>query len=392
MPNNQLALLVGNGLSITANPELSIPSLTRDISERFAKIDPKREAPDRVLARLAKRARETGDPYKDFEAMIGPLDQQRESLDDLKQLSELVGETSRPVRQAITTIDTFVKSLRRLGVGHALDIIASKSVAHALHLYKVEKFINSAVSVADGSAVAIGNLNYDALVMAALCRTFPDDFCDMAWGYKNGDFDLHGDGGEYCGALLRTEANQFPLGKTVRLVHLHGSLAWLRDPKTGLVYRFSIEDLRNSDHWAAWRDGSTEWEPQVVLTNQSAKNGVVQNEPFKLAYDVFYERLLNADRWLIAGYSFRDECVNDLLVDAWRNRDSCPEILVITLGKELKRTEILEAIGYDTLAGDPTTDDFLHVCRHGIEAAPTCPTWKRWGAFGGGSTTIQATA
>src|SRR5450759_539844 len=103
MPNKQLALLVGNGLSITANRELSIPSLTRDISERFAKIDPKREAPDRVLARLAKRARETGDPYKDFEAMIGPLDQQRESLDDLKQLSELVGETSRPVRQAITT-------------------------------------------------------------------------------------------------------------------------------------------------------------------------------------------------------------------------------------------------------------------------------------------------
>ena len=119
-----------------------------------------------------------------------------------------------------------------------------------------------------------------------------------------------------------------------------------------------------------------------MLTNQSAKSDVVQNAPFELAYDVFYQRLLTADRWLIAGYSFRDECVNDMLADAWRNRETVPEIMVVTLGDELQRSQILEALDYDQFAGDPETDDFLHLCRHGIEAAPSCETWATWQRFG----------
>lgn len=371
-----MAVLLGNGVSIAANPELFIPKLTEAIRERFEQIDPKREAPDRVLARLAKRGRETGDPYRDFEAMIGPLDQQSDSLHDLQELAELVGTESNAVRSAIRTIDTFVKGLRRLGVGHALDIIAVRSIAHWLRRDPVEVFLSSTVNAVTGR-ITVGNLNYDLLGMAALIEAAGSDFCDMTWGYKRGMFDLLGNGTEVEGGLLRTSRGDFPMSRRVQLVHPHGSLTWLRNPQNGKVYRFDVEDLRMLNLWAEWRDGNTEWEPQVVLTNQSAKSDLVKREPFKLAYDVLYDRLVKADHWLIAGYSFRDECVNEMLAKAWDARGSVPAVLVVTMGNDLTENEVLDAIGFNVEV-DPLPDVFLNVCRCGVSKAPSCQVWADW--------------
>ncbi len=373
----QLALLMGNGVSIAANKDLFIPTLTREIRERFENIDPAREAPDRVLARLAARGKETGDPYKDFEAMIGPLDQQGENLRDLKELAELVGQESKAVRNALTTIESFVSGLRRLGVGHALDIIASKSVAHFDQRVIVEDFLAAALGVVDGR-ITIGNLNYDSLGMAGLINVAGSQMCDMVYGYNPREFDILGNGVEIVGARMRTSVGDFPANRRIRLVHPHGSLTWLRNPETGRVYRFDIGDLRNLDYWAAWRDGKTEWQPQVVLTNQSAKSSVVASQPFSLAYDVLYNRLVTADRWLIAGYSFRDECVNDLLASAWDDREDVPDVMVVTYGDGLTEEDILTGIGFNAFT-DPTPDVFLNVCRCGIADAVKCPSWHRWG-------------
>lgn len=379
--NDNLAALVGNGLSIAFNRDLAIPNLTSEISARFKTVDPKREAPDRVLARLAARARETGDPHKDFEALIGPLDQQSENLKDLRDLAELVGRESKPVARAIRTVDDFVKVLQRLGKGDALDIIQEGSYAggnEPVHI--IENFIRAVTETATGK-VAIGNLNYDSLALAGLCRVEPTGgFCDMAWGYRTHEFDLMRDGFPIIGAELRTDSSTFPHGRRVRLLHLHGSLTWLRKPDTSDVYRFQIDDLRTLDYWGGWRDGKTEWSPEVVLTNQSAKSQVVAKPPFDLAYDVFYESLVTADRWLIAGYSFRDECVNDLLARAWRNRgEYVPEVLVVTYGKELQRDDVLDAIGWNPESGtDVDNDNWLHICRHGVQDAPACKTWQKW--------------
>ena len=315
-PNISLAVLLGNGVSIAANNELFIPTLTKEIRERFEKIDPKREAPDRVLARLAERGRQSGDPFKDFEAMIGPLDQQADNLHDLRELAELVGTESKPVRNALTTVETFIESLRRLGAGHALDIIAAKSIASYDRREVVEAFLSATIDSV-GGRITIGNLNYDALALASILGPYQQQVCNMAWGYKSQLFDLLGNRINIAGYMLRTSTNDFPFDRRIRLVHPHGSLTWLRDPETGQDWSFSVEDLRMQDFWAAWRDGKTNWEPQVVLTNQSAKSELVKRAPFNLAYDVLYDRLVKAERWLIAGYSFRDECVNALLQRAW---------------------------------------------------------------------------
>lgn len=57
------------------------------------------------------------------------------------------------------------------------------------------------------------------------------------------------------------------LPRRTRLIHLHGSLTWLRNPQTGKVYRFRIEELRAINYWHAWRDGGTKWE-RGGLTNR----------------------------------------------------------------------------------------------------------------------------
>jgi hypothetical protein len=373
--NNELAVLLGNGVSIAANNDLFIPTLTREIRERFEKSEAGGEAPDRVLARLAHRGRETGDPYKDFEAMIGPLDQQKDNLHDLRELAELVAGESRALGRAITTIETFVQSLRRLGVGHALDIIASRSVAHYDQRRVVENFLRDVVYAVDGP-VTVGNLNYDSLARAGLINVAGSQMCDMVWGYSPRKFDIMDDGFPIEGARMRTSLSDFP-SRRIRLVHPHGSLTWLRNPETGRVYRFDIGDLRDVDYWSAWRDGKTEWEPQVVLTNQSAKSDVVARAPFNLAYEVLAERLKTADRWLIAGYSFRDECVNQMLARVWAARKEAPNVMVVTHGDGLTEDVVLEALGYHDFV-DPEVEEFLTICRCGVEHASACGQWSGW--------------
>lgn len=375
-PPTKLFVLTGNGLSIAANPELRLDKLTDEIRRRFEKIDPSHEAPDRVLARLAARGSDTGDPYRDFEAMIGPLDQQKENLSDLAEVAELVGQESKVVRSAIRTVTSFLSSLRRLGAGHACEIIAQRSVATLDRRPAVENFLEKAVFSVEGS-VCVGNLNYDSLAMASLLDAAGSQMCDMVRGYGFESFDLLGDGTEIVGSPMRPSVNDFPFDRRIKLVHPHGSLTWLKHPTTGKVYRFDIGDLRDLDFWAAWRDGKTEWEPQVVLTNQSAKSDLVTTQPFKLAYDVLYQHLLTADRWLIAGYSFRDECVNALLAKAWAAREEVPSVLVVTVGEAPTSVDVQDAVGFNPFT-DPLPEAWLQICRCGIASAPNCARWHDW--------------
>lgn len=106
---------------------------------------------------------------------------------------------------------------------------------------------------------------------------------------------------------------------------------------------------------------------------------LVTNPPFSLAYETLLESLITSDRWLIAGYSFRDECVNDLLAEAWDARSDVPEVMIVTHGEELTEKTVTDALAWNW-ATDPLPDTFLHFCRHGIQAAPTHKAWIKWNA------------
>lgn len=352
------------------------------------------------------RGADTGDPRRDFEAMIGPLDQRRADFADLRELVDIIAEEVQTVKKAIDTVDGFVAVLRRHGVGHTLNVIAERSRADVEHRQKIDDFISAIVDASDGTGITIGNLSYDCLVMASLIDQYSDRLCDMADGRYTKRIDVRGVEGSLGSVArpIRTDVHDFPSRsfRDIRLLHLHGSLTWLRDPNTGIVYRFPVEALRDEldiledgtfttrpSHWERWRLGASKWEPQVVLTNQSAKSDVVAKEPFKLGYDVLYEDLVNSDRWAIAGYSFRDGCVNELLKKAWDNRSTAPMVLVVTMGDGLSENEVLEALGWN-LFTDPLPAVFLRFHRDGVESAPTSDAWVDWSGFGSVSAAVGA--
>lgn len=407
-PSKSIAAVLGNGVSITAEPTLAIPSLTAEISKRYNQFTGAHysDPVQRVLARLAQRGADTGDPRSDFEAMIGPLDQRREDFADLRELVDIIADEVQSVKRAFYEVDNFVAVLRRHGVGHALDVIASRSRADYEHRQRIDDFIAAIVDASDRSGVTFGNLSYDLLVMASLIDQYEHRLCDMADGRSIKPVNLknEADALPAIARPLRTQKSDFlPLGlRNVRLLHLHGSLTWLRDPETGIVYRFPVEALRETlelredatfvtmpSHWERWRTGASEWEPQVVLTNQSAKSDVVAREPFSLGYDVLYDDLLRADRWIIAGYSFRDECVNDLLKRAYAARETAPMVLVVTKGDGITQDEVLDALGWNFWT-DPAADVFLRFHRDGVESAPSSDVWAEWVSFGSGSSAMGA--
>lgn len=78
------------------------------------------------------------------------------------------------------------------------------------------------------------------------------------------------------------------------------------------------------------------------------------NPPFSLSYETLLESLITSDRWLIAGYSFRDECVNDLLAEAWDARSDVPEVMIVTHGEELTEKTVTDALAWNW-----ATDPFL---------------------------------
>ena len=89
------------------------------------------------------------------------------------------------------------------------------------------------------------------------------------------------------------------------------------------------------------------------------------------------------DTQLIAGYSFRDACVKDILAQVWTHRkNNPPEILVVAYGNEPTFQEISAAIGGGNRSVAAPTRANLRVCRHGIAAAPNCSTWANWEGAG----------
>jgi hypothetical protein len=87
----------------------------------------------------------------------------------------------------------------------------------------------------------------------------------------------------------------------------------------------------------------------VVLTDRKPQATIAP--PFSLAYRVFRDRLIGADRWLIIGYGLGDEPVNDAFKAARHTRARLglpePRVMVVDLRDDADRfrSEALERLG-----------------------------------------------
>jgi SIR2-like domain len=372
--NHSIAALLGNGVSIAYNPELQLGRINDEICRR---LNEEASAGGTEQIQLLQRAASkinTGDPTADFEALLGPFGQYREGIELVLHIARLTGDNSL-LQNALQLSADYMESIRRAGVGHALEVIAQQSRATVTGNAEVRDLVDALVAAMGVGRLTIGNLNYDSLVMAALSNAWASEFCDLTDGRLDDVVVDVVPGAAMVGRPLR-QGPSFPMNRPIRLLHLHGSLTWLREPgPNGRVFRFDAAGMRSSNYWKAYRDGTTDWTPEVVLTTQVSKSIEVTKYPFSLAYESFFDRLVVADRWFIGGYSFRDQCVNEMLARAWRARKDVPQIYVVTLGKEPRRRDVLSAIGWVDWS-DPDPDDFLIINRSGIQSALRSSDWK----------------
>ena len=374
--NRRIAALIGNGMSIAHNRDLMLGSINEEILNRLNTAAGSAVNPVAYLQELSSQLGQTGDASVDFEAICGPLEQMSDALTLLQKFLDADPDPVKKMAMRLTRQE--IGRIHRQGVGHVLEVIAERSIASYDAGTTVSDFMKDLVAASDGGRITIGNLNYDSLLLADLSRNWGPDSCDMTAGYRPTEQIEVVPGHYLTGRPLRDWAN-FPGDRQIRLLHLHGSLAWLREPGTGRVLRFEMEDLRSAEYWESWRTGTTAWKPVVVLTNQARKSATVAANPFKLGYDTFYNELLTAYRWTIVGYSFRDECVNDVLARAWAaRRGNPPSVLVVTKGTDPSVPVILRALGYDSSIGDPRFPRWLHVTRDGIGDVSASRAWGIW--------------
>ncbi|WP_151526252.1 SIR2 family protein [Serinicoccus kebangsaanensis] len=376
MSSTNIAAVCGNGVSIAFNPDLALSSINTELRARLNENYGEGEAPAQVLVDLADTVANDDDPNLDFEALLGPLDQMWNALGVLRRYANVVGPRDRVTAEHLVGSYEFLRKARRTGISHALDIIAERSVAHFDDRLPLRPFVEALFdATGDFGNLTVGNLNYDNILQACFLDRYKGQVCDLASGANrmlaSSLTEASGSSNIPC-FQLRDELD-FPRYRRIRLLPLHGSLNWAYSPKDHITVKFDIGTMRAADFWKSWRNGETDLEPKVVLTNQPTKSKVVLEHPFSLAYQGLREALLTSDHWVIAGYSFRDACVNQLLADVIEQRGHLkyPKILVVTHGNDLSEMQVKTALGV-TLLHDVIFD------RESVIGVQDRRAWGRW--------------
>ncbi|MCK6210832.1 SIR2 family protein [Georgenia sp. EYE_87] len=378
MSDDDVAVLVGNGLSIAFNPALSLREITQEVLDRFE--DEDENGSDVVVAmqEIAERALPGGATADhDFEVLVGAFGAERTTLSHLERLATLVKPTDQDLLEAIGVVAEFAEAIRDRGLSHVLEVIFERSQAERHRSRNLIAFTQSLTQDFTGR-VTIGNLNYDTLLLSALLDVCQRELADLGHGYRTVKVTSSEDDETTDVPALRESANDFPSNRRVRLLHLHGSLTYWANRSTKVYAKLSTEFLREHDQWVAVRENRTNVRPVVVLANQRDKSEHVSEFPFSVAYEMFAEGLHNSNNWLIVGYSFRDVCVNDMLRLEFSERtaNDKPDVLVVTFGDQPTRKEIERALGWGV--EDGSSAHWLAINREGANGIQATEDWRNF--------------
>lgn len=365
------AVLVGNGLSVAINPELNLRTITEELVGRIG--DATADGSDVVAAmkEIAERALPEGAKSdSDFEILVGAFGAESRTLTYLHELASLVSPQDEDLRRAIKQVSEFAERVKDEGLSHVLEVIFERSQGWSEGTPKLHEFVAAITTAFDGK-IAIGNLNYDTLLLSALLTVLErSEIADMGHGYRTATI-VAGDQ-KISVPRLRASKSEFPNNR-VRLLHLHGSLTYWSNMEKTVFAKIDTSNLSHFDQWGAIRDRTTNVRPVVVLANQRDKSAHVAEFPFSLAYEVFEEGLSISSHWLIVGYSFRDICVNDLLRKEFSNRADKPSVLVVTYGDQPSDREVERAFGWGVEDGD--SKSWLTVNRGGAVEMKDSQEW-----------------
>lgn len=366
-------VLVGNGLSIAFNPHLNLRAITAEMVERIAAASDGGSDVVRAMKEIAERALPTGVTSEDdFEILVGAFGAESRNMSELQRLAELTRPQDRKLRKALRRVSRFAESVRENGLSHVLEVIFERSHAYDEDASDLQSFVREVVGAFDGH-VAFANLNYDTLLLSALLSVCQDDVADMGHGWRKVEVTIDGDRRVQVPAL-RQGASDFPNGRRIKLLHLHGSITYWSNAAKTIFAKLSRSFLEAHDQWDAVRKQETNIRPVVVLANQRDKSAHVREFPFSLAYELFQTSLEGSDHWLIVGYSFKDEPVNEKLRDEFLGRDEKPRVLVVTFGDQPSTTEVERALGWGQ--EDGPSSDWLTINRDGANGVQVTDDWE----------------
>lgn len=367
-----LAVLVGNGLSMAFNPELGLRDITQAMLARIESEVDEGNAATAAMKAVAEHALPTGvTSDSDFEILVGAFGTEQKTLSFLSQLAAALDPSDTDLTEAIAKTVAFAERVRDMGISHVLEVIFERSYARSDLSTGLYIFLKSVMEGFDGR-ITFGNLNYDTLLLAGLLEVGKEDLADLGHGYRQVIVTTES-GPHHVPALRRVP--DFPTNRRVCLLQLHGSLTFWAHRESDIFMKLDTDFLRTESVWRQVRDGGVEVRPVVVLANQQDKSAHVEEYPFSLAYSVFRDQLSRSERWLVVGYSFRDACVNQMLQDEFLRRDagSKPQLLVVTLGDVPTVDEVEKALGWG--AEDGSSSDWLSISRNGAEAMSQSPEW-----------------
>jgi len=370
-----LAVLVGNGLSIAFNPDLNLRVITEEMTTRISAESSDGSDVVAAMKEIAERALPSGaSSDSDFEVLVGAFGAEGRTLGYLQRLAQLVSPQDEDLKDSIQRVADFAEEVRDSGISHVLQVISSRSYGDWAGAERLHKLVTQIVSTFKGRVV-FGNLNYDTLLLSALIATSQDMLADMASGWQKVSI-VDDDGTTKLWPALRTTASDWPNDRRVRLLHLHGSLTYWGNRERTTFAKLDAEYLRLPDQWEAVRNNATALRPAIVLAKQNDKSIQVLEYPFSLAYELFGTGLKDADHWLIVGYSFKDTPVNDLLRGEFAERETKPRVLVVTFENELTLLEVERAFGWN--AEDEASDSWLSVYRGGADGAEDSNDWTEF--------------
>jgi hypothetical protein len=374
LSERNLTILVGNGLSIAFNPDLNLRAITAAMVDRIASATDDGTDVVRAMKEIAERALAGGVTSEDdFEVLVGAFGAESRTMGHLKRLASLTQPQDEELREAISRVANFAEEVRDNGLSHVLQVIFERSHAYQDLSENLHAFVTDAVEAFRGE-VAFANLNYDTLLLSALLAVCQADLADMGHGARY--VKVKSSEGKTDVPELRKRRSDFPKNRRVRLLHLHGSVTFWSNTERTVFAKLDRGYLESHNQWDAVRTRQTNIRPVVVLANQRDKAAHVQEFPFSLAYEMFVESLEAADRWLIVGYSFRDEPVNARLRAEFADRLDKPKVLVVTHGDQPTRQEVARALGWGR--EDGSSKSWLFIDRNGADGLTKTDKWAEF--------------
>lgn len=370
--NRDVAVLVGNGLSIAFNRKLLLPNITKQVRKRILSSGDGGRNVVRAMRELADAWLPPGETSNhDFERLVGAFGAEGRSLAHLQSLASLSYPEDRELKKSIKKVIGFAQELRDVGTGHVLEVVYDNSKSSYTESEPLNDLLQAIYRSFPGR-ISFGNLNYDTILLAALMSVGTRGVADLGHGWKEWKM-----GSEEIHAMqLRESASDFPSTARypVQLLHLHGSLTYWVTEDGSRYGKLDRSEVKARQLFKKLRQGKTDLRPLVVLNRERQKIDDVQAHPFRLAYEIFGRGLTRSDHWLIIGYSFRDVAVNDLLRREFTSRQDKPKVLVVTQGKSPSREDVHDALGW--AAEDGTSGGWLRRNERGAFGMQNQPSWS----------------